>query len=338
MPISLTCACGAKLEFDDAFAGQVIPCPDCQRPLSTTTPKPPPVAQSDQRTSMLAMTSLFLALAGGFTVIGGLVAAGLGWFAIRKIDLSKGKLGGRNIALSGVIAGGSLTVITLALLFLRGPFGIDGFMRSIEWAGTLDYSTGSTVSQKAGAGVDALFLTMDRPSRFGRVHLRNPDDLKRDDILLYSPNDDAYIVVLSHITKDDEELKDTSDEVKKATRMLEQSDMVRMLATGRIPHQDRTKESIQVPTFFRTDYEHHKRPTRDGQPWDIFPLNISLGRRNQEYTFLIYFTHLKDKGVLLVTAAAAPKSQFQALDSTWRPDKEEGHKLFTPVLQSLTWK
>src|SRR5579859_5391625 len=43
MAISLTCSCGARLEIDDKFAGQAIPCPDCQQPLNTAaaTPVPP---------------------------------------------------------------------------------------------------------------------------------------------------------------------------------------------------------------------------------------------------------------------------------------------------------
>ena len=34
MAVSLKCGCGARLEIDDKFAGKVIPCPDCQRPLT----------------------------------------------------------------------------------------------------------------------------------------------------------------------------------------------------------------------------------------------------------------------------------------------------------------
>src|SRR5687768_14358678 len=116
MPIALTCSCGAKLEIDDAFAGKTIPCPDCQRPLSTMVTNP------DQRTSGLAMTSLFLALAAGFTFIGGLVAAGLGFLARKQIERDPEKLAGKSIAKAGIILGLGFTLLTGGLIIFKNFF------------------------------------------------------------------------------------------------------------------------------------------------------------------------------------------------------------------------
>src|SRR5437660_795244 len=93
MAISLTCSCGARLEIDDKFAGQVIPCPDCQRPLNTQTEEP----TKDLPVSGLALASLIVALVGGF-LGGGLAAIALGYAALRQIAREPDKIGGVNHA------------------------------------------------------------------------------------------------------------------------------------------------------------------------------------------------------------------------------------------------
>src|SRR6516162_804751 len=104
MAISLTCSCGARLEIDDKFAGQVIPCPDCNKPLSTTVEAERPQLP----VSGLAVTSLATALVGGFTVLGSLAAIPIGILAIKQINRDPEKIGGLNLARAGIIVGGAL--------------------------------------------------------------------------------------------------------------------------------------------------------------------------------------------------------------------------------------
>src|SRR4051794_647426 len=101
MAISLTCSCGARLEIDDAFAGKVVPCPDCQRPLKTQADEPH-AEPRDVPVSGLAIASVILALVGGFTVVGSLVAIGLGYLALRQIARAPDKVGGVNLARAGM--------------------------------------------------------------------------------------------------------------------------------------------------------------------------------------------------------------------------------------------
>ena len=55
MALSLTCSCGALLEIDDKFAGKIINCPDCNRPLNTAPPVPePPLTSGFALASLLS--------------------------------------------------------------------------------------------------------------------------------------------------------------------------------------------------------------------------------------------------------------------------------------------
>ena len=56
MPLSLICACGARIELEDAFAGQEVACPECQQPLRAPAGQNQPV-----HTSAFALASLTLA-------------------------------------------------------------------------------------------------------------------------------------------------------------------------------------------------------------------------------------------------------------------------------------
>jgi len=338
MPISLTCTCGAKLEIDDAFAGKVIPCPDCQRPLSTvpinlTGAAPPPLTIPDQRTSGWAMASLCLALAGAFTVVGSLIAAGLGWFAIREIEHSDGKLGGRQIARAGLILGIAFSLLTGFLLFLKTPFGIDGFLRMVEWAGKLDHSAAESVTQKTPKHQHPISIVP--PHGFGRALLKDPNALKRDDILLYSPSEDAYLVCLAHYPTDDAELRDPTDRLKTALRLLEQSDMVQMTLEHRVPEKGRAvdgRTAPEVPTFYRDasqegnpprQFDEDKEETHADTRWGICRFDVPLDKRMR--TFLVYYTQVDN--MLLVAAGVTRKERFTAL----RPQLEK-------ALQTILWQ
>src|SRR5262245_37908739 len=80
MTLSIKCACGVPLEFDDSFAGKQINCPDCQRPLTI-----PQANQATARTCGFALASLLLALVGAFTLVGTVAAVVLGAVALVRM-------------------------------------------------------------------------------------------------------------------------------------------------------------------------------------------------------------------------------------------------------------
>ena len=64
MSLSLSCACGAKFEVAETFAGQGVACPECQQPV-----KVPAATGARLRTSGYALASVVLALVGMFTIV-----------------------------------------------------------------------------------------------------------------------------------------------------------------------------------------------------------------------------------------------------------------------------
>jgi hypothetical protein len=190
MSISVTCPCGARLEIDEKFLGKDIPCPDCARLLPTKLPAaPPPLDLPDhRRVSGLAVLSLTLAIVGGFTIVGTLAAIGVGMIALRRIAGQPSKLDGAEYARAGIIAGGILTLVTLAAMISPTVFGIDQFLRELTTAKRMTYPAGMTIE------TDDAEIT--RPSgawgRFQKPTVPSQDVLENH-FILYSTRDDAYI-------------------------------------------------------------------------------------------------------------------------------------------------
>src|SRR5262245_6029568 len=130
MAISLTCSCGARLEIDDKFAGKLIPCPDCNKPLSTVANESP----REVPVSGLAISSVALALAGGATLIGSLGAIGLGYVAHQQITRAPNKIGGLKLARAGMILGGLATLLMLGVLLSSSAYGVDSLLRIFRQA------------------------------------------------------------------------------------------------------------------------------------------------------------------------------------------------------------
>jgi hypothetical protein len=147
MSLPITCACGARLEIDEKFAGQTVPCPDCNKPLQIPTAATA-VQEAARQTSGWAITSLVLALIGAFTVIGTLLAIGCGIIAQRQIDRQPDKIAGRAYARCGIILGSLLTVTSLLVYFTAEWVGLDALLREPEWAGRLDFSGPLQVTTK----------------------------------------------------------------------------------------------------------------------------------------------------------------------------------------------
>jgi hypothetical protein len=121
MAITIECVCGHEFEAPEASVGLRARCPDCGR--ERTVPKPPSSSEfltiSDlsepKVTSGKAIASLILGVLFVFACLTGVPAIILGCQAIGDIKRSGGLLGGRRMAIAGVIFGLIGCLFTLAL-------------------------------------------------------------------------------------------------------------------------------------------------------------------------------------------------------------------------------
>jgi hypothetical protein len=187
MPFSLTCACGARLEIDDKFAGQQISCPDCQRPLETPSADLPV-----RRTNGLALASLIAALVGAFTIVGTLAAIVLGILALVQMVGRPERAAGRGYALAGILIGVVMTAGTLFAVTSIELFGLTSMMSEAYWQGKLDFS-GPMEIMRTREG-----FAITRPSaKWGTLKQRPGDDHVRDDLLLVRPDEDAIVLCIA---------------------------------------------------------------------------------------------------------------------------------------------
>jgi hypothetical protein len=183
MTLSLTCTCGVHLEVDETFAGQTINCPDCQRPLQV-----PGAEHGPRTTSGLAITSLVLALAGAFTVLGTLVAVVLGGLALLAIKRQSDRLAGRGFAIAGIVLGLVLTGLSLFAYLSVELFGLDSLLNQSQWAGKLDFDGPLEVVRPS----DGFAIT--RPSRDWGVLKRAPGNNTH-----FSPDPPHQILLLANL-------------------------------------------------------------------------------------------------------------------------------------------
>lgn len=146
MPLSLICACGARIELEDTLAGQEIACPECQQPL-----KAPAGAAHSQpvRTSGFALASLVLAVAGAFTIVGTLAAIVLGVVAVISIMRQRDRLAGLGYAIAGIVIGLIFTPLTLFAFSTSELFGLASTIRERNLAPFVD-KTGPLEAVKNG--------------------------------------------------------------------------------------------------------------------------------------------------------------------------------------------
>jgi len=139
MAIRVQCAgCGAVMNVRDDMAGKRGKCPHCgniievpqpaptAQPPPPPPPPPPPVSPAGApfyaggppgKTCGLAIVSLVLGIVGALClgVLAGVPALILGLVASSKIGKSQGTLGGKGLAVGGIVLGG-LSVLTTAVL------------------------------------------------------------------------------------------------------------------------------------------------------------------------------------------------------------------------------
>ena len=290
MSLSLTCACGALLEIDDTFAGKKINCPDCNRPLNTVPPAPAPT-----QTDGYALASFMLATIGAFTVVGTLAAIVCGILALRRIRQAGAPVGGKRFAQAGIALGVGFTLITLAALWTCDFLKVDGLLRTIESAGTIEYAPRDEVPIELSGGFDARSGTITRPSAaWGRLTYKDPNKEKTDDLVLVNLREDAYIICLSKWLEPGQTLESCRQEGEQ--RFL-QSDLVTK-TLGRT--------SAATPPPAGQDRQGQQLPGSDTQE---FLYDIRLG--GHDWTFVIRV--LRDGTRLNVVAGGTRTNRFARL-------------------------
>lgn len=195
MPISLICACGARIELEDALAGQEVACPECQQPLKA----PAGTGQSQPiRTSGFALASLVLAITGAFTVVGTLAAIALGLVAIGTILYRREHVAGLGYAVAGIAIGLVFTALTILALFAGEPLSFTNYWHEREMAPYVDTTGPSEVVKNGWAitrpseqwGVAANIMVADE---FAKLFLVK----STPDLLLVQIKHHAYIDVLA---------------------------------------------------------------------------------------------------------------------------------------------
>src|SRR5262249_41109426 len=148
----------------------------CQRALEVPGLERP-------RTSGLALASLVVAIVGGFTLIGNVVAAVLGWLGLGGIGKRAQELGRTRLGWGGIVVAASLLVVSIGAYIFAEPIGLDGWLRELLWAGRLDRD-GRQTAEWSDPGGQKFQLTR-KSMRWGVYHSPKGDvDWHRDWILV----------------------------------------------------------------------------------------------------------------------------------------------------------
>lgn len=306
MAISLTCTCGAFLEVDDRFAGQMIQCPECSRPLQAAPGEKLPL-----RTSGWAIASLFASLAGALTLIGPLLGVAAGGFALRSIRKHPDRLAGRGYALAGIVLGFLFSIVSGLALLAPDMLGIDLFLHSAEWAGKLDFSVPLEVKTDRG-----FFIT--RPSTAWGLYRGQPETdpekpvavLSSDQVMLVNVAEDAhaigYLMVKTQLPDEEQD----SDR-KTALSTFGRSELLRIL--GR-----RRRDDAGVPV----EVVSAKMTADDGREVQELVVDVQPGKQPRSFVMRI----IRGGDDIFVIAAGARKSRFAHVEKELR-NLIEGFKI-----------
>jgi hypothetical protein len=299
MPIALTCDCGARFELDGALAGRTVHCPECLQRLEAPLLAP---ANAAVRTSLLALASIVLALAGAFTLVGSTLAILLGAAALVHVHGNRGRLAGGGLACCGIVFG--LLSISVTLLLLSGNMvPIAAWMRQRTTAATVDTSGAVDVITRDGN------VILRRPSQaWGRVQGDRSDDpavgdfQQKRELLLANIPRHAFI------------------DVARMSGLVELTEMTAPLTKDLQPHRppllggddDNLREPGLRPLRFNEG--PHKIDPMNG--WDGRECVVDLPRGGQTWRILVRVYKKADpasRETAYLFRAYAPKRHFDAV-------------------------
>jgi hypothetical protein len=303
MTISLTCACGVRLEVDDTFAGQTINCPDCQRPLATPKPE-----RAGVQTSGFAIASLTLALVGAFTLIGTVLAVLAGVLALLAIRRDPDRVTGKGYAVAGIVLGAAFTGLTVFAFSPLEVFGVHNLLGRARWAGQLDYNDPDQERCKNQG------FTIKRPSpRWGVKRLdQKLDPHIPEDLLMVNLEEDAHLLCFGQQMLGETDLEQCR---KHAVQEFEEQDRA-----GIFGGKPGTRRASRVEVLWT------KRPPPVGQ-MDIIELLLDKKMQGQQRRFLMQVRRDRDSGRAFVLLGGARKSNFDRLE----PEIREAMKSFEPL-------
>lgn len=299
MSLSITCACGSRLEIDESFAGQTVPCPDCNRALHLPAPEP----QRHPRVSGMALASLIVGMVGAFTLVGSLTAIALGYFAKCRIEREPKRLGGLKFARAGMVVGVGGMLATLVMMISPMLFPGEFLLREFEWAGALDYSwqqqNPAQVSYK-GTTDFSLFITP--PSRHWGQFQDSSTGAVTDHIILIDVRDDAQMAVQATDLNGDE-LGDWE--------AAKQKGLERFYKSGLIKRLGRLTSGATVPEG--TVHDEKPLPGDTAREWTV---DLRLGGTSR--TFLLRMAKKAAGARLFVLVGGARSGRFAALEDDFR--------------------
>jgi hypothetical protein len=296
MTLSLTCACGARLEIDEKFAGQSISCPDCQQTLTAPT-----MGRSPVRTSGFAVASFVLALVGAFTVIGTVLAVVLGALALADIKRHRDRVAGRGYAIAGVVLGVVLTGLSLFAYTSVELFGLDSLMREPQWAGKLEYR-GTDPIRNTSAG----YAITPPSDKWGVYHDPNPGPFAfqvNENLLLVNVTDDAYLVCWPEPVAEQLSLEQSRQQ---ALRDFRDAD----LTTG---------PGLLKPNFRASQFEDHPPkvlPVLNDLEALEMVVDKSVG--NQRRTYLVRVVRKRGDNQVYLVAGGTARHRFSRLETQLR--------------------
>lgn len=289
MSLSLTCACSARFEVEETFAGQEVACPECQRPL-----KAPLAQRTARRTSGFALASVILALAGSFTVIGTLIAVLLGLAGLISVARHRDRLVGTGFALFGILWGLAFTAVSLFAYGKGELFGVNTWMREAMLAGQVSYDGPLEVVQPDGG------FAITRPTDKWGVALESPEPIDWPD-----DPDRGVDITLLHVPRNaavDVTYEPCGD------RSLEQ---LQERVLGWFGAGADARRQDQLLGFTQGKLRHSRRlpPQGGGEAWEMM-LDVRFAGEGRTYLVRL----VKRKADLYILRGWAPKRRFSQVE------------------------
>jgi hypothetical protein len=292
MSFALTCTCGARLEIDDRFAGQIIHCPDCRQPLHTRKS-----TLAARRTSGLALTSIVLALVGAFTVLGTILAVVLGAIALFQIARKPDRLSGKGYAMAGIVIGVLMTGGTILALSSIELFGLAGLVGEAVWAGNLDF-TGPLEVVRPEEG-----FSITRPSEHWGVYRpplsRAIGDLNHsawDDLLLVLPAEDTVVLCFAVRVSPSDDIAKCGSRVEREFPFMEKIGLF-----------NRTRKNLVRDT--KTTTKFTKQPVPRGQA-EVMELQMDKRDNGEDRSFLIQVIKSRGDDRMYVVIGGTRRGRF----------------------------
>jgi len=282
---------------DDRFAGQMIQCPDCGRPLQAAPGEKLPL-----RTSGWAIASLFASVAGALTLIGPLLGIAAGGLALRSIRKHPDRLAGRSYALAGIVLGFLFSIVSGLAVLAPDILGIDFLLHGAEWAGKLDYS--GSLEVKTDRGFFITKPTADWGLYRGQLET-DPEKpmavLNSDQVILVNVAEDAHAI--GYLMVKTQLVEEQDSDRKTALDTFARSELLRML--GR-----RRRGAGELPV----EVVSSRMTADDGREVQELVVDVQPGRQPRSFVMRV----IRGGDDIFIIAAGTRKNRFAALEKELR--------------------